>query len=205
LLACALVTVNGWRELRPDDKRAQGLSKIFRGLPLYEGAPTDPRFHPANSVNRKTGDIVTVRAEYRGVTTKDSELTLKVVAYFTECAYEIFPAAKALGAGGMTSTGLARIPAQEGETAFARGGQLLRAWALYRERNEPLRDRKIQIILEEDTPLRCAVYAFELTAAYGEPGEGYIKVRHRLPLHIPKATETQITDLARPCASCHRT
>ncbi|MFF4821571.1 hypothetical protein ACFY20_00630 [Streptomyces sp. NPDC001312] len=66
LLACALVAENGWRELRPADKRVQRLSKILRKLPLHGGAAADPRFRSPGSVSRKTGGIVTARAGYLG-------------------------------------------------------------------------------------------------------------------------------------------
>ncbi|MFM9454517.1 HNH endonuclease [Streptomyces europaeiscabiei] len=203
LLACALVVENGWRELRPADKRVQNLSEILRRLPLHEGAAEDPKFRSPGSVSRKTGDIVTVRAGYHGATTKGGQLTREVVADFTERTDEMLSAAQALHVG-VTSAETVRIPAQEDETSLAREGQLLRRWALYRERNKPLRDRKIQAALEEGTPLRCEVCSFDFTAAYGELGDGYIEVHHRLPLHISGVTETQIADLALLCANCHR-
>lgn len=203
LLACALIVENGWRELRPADKRVQNLSKILRKLPLHEGAAADPKFRSPGSVSRKTGDIVTVRAGYHGVTTKGGQLTREVVADFTERADEMLSAAQALHVG-LTSAETVRIPAQEDETSLAREGQLLRRWALYRERNKPLRDRKIQAVLEEGVPLRCEVCSFNFTAAYGELGDGYIEVHHRLPLHISGVTETRIADLALLCANCHR-
>ncbi|MFD3502821.1 HNH endonuclease [Streptomyces sp. NPDC058678] len=203
LLACALVAENGWHELRPADERVQNLSKILRQLPLHDGAAADPKFRSPGSVSRKTGDIVTVRAGYHGVTTKGGQLTREVVADFTERTDEMLSAAQALYAG-VTSAEIVRIPAQEGETTWAREGQLLRRWALYRERNKPLRDRKIQAVLDEGIPLRCEVCSFDFTAAYGELGDGYIEVHHRLPLHISGVTETRIADLALLCANCHR-
>ncbi|UJV43210.1 HNH endonuclease [Streptomyces sp. AMCC400023] len=202
LLACALVVENGWRELRPADKRVQNLSKILRKLPLHEGAAADPKFRSPGSVSRKTGDIVTARAGYHGVTTKGGQLTREVVAHFTERTDEMLASAQALHVG-VTSPKTVRIPAQEDELSWAREGQLLRRWALYRERNKPLRDRKIQTALEEGS-LRCEVCSFDFTAAYGELGDGYIEVHHRLPLHISGVTETQIADLALLCANCHR-
>jgi 5-methylcytosine-specific restriction protein A len=63
-----------------------------------------------------------------------------VVADFTERTDEMLSATQALYAG-VTSAETVRIPAQEGETSLTREGQRLRRWALYRERNKPLRDR----------------------------------------------------------------
>lgn len=204
MLACALVVENSWRELRPADKRVQNLSTILRKLPLHDGAAAaDPKFRSAGSVSRKTGDIVTARAGYHSVTTKGGQLTRDVVADFTERTDEMLSAAKALYAG-VASRELVRIPAQEGEAASGREGQLLRRWALYRERDKTLRDRKIQAVLEEGLPLQCEVCSFDFTTAYGELGDGYIEVHHRLPLHISGATESRIADLALLCANCPR-
>lgn len=203
LLACALVVENGWRELRPADKQVQDLSTILRKLPLHDGAAADSTFRSVGSVSRKTGDIVTARAGYHGVTTKGGRLTREVVADFTDRTDEMLAAARALRTG-MASAEIVRIPVQEGETASAREGQLLRRWALYRERNKPLRDLKIQTAVAEGSPLRCEVCSFDFTAAYGELGDGYIEVHHTLPLHISGATETRMEDLALLCANCHR-
>ncbi|MFF4400198.1 HNH endonuclease [Streptomyces sp. NPDC001480] len=203
LLACALVVENGWRELGPADERVQHLSKLLRRLPLHDGAAEDPRFRSPGSVSFKTGNIVTARAGYHGGTMKGGQLTREVVADFTERTAEMLAAARALRAG-LASAEIVRIPAQDGETDSAREGQLLRRWALYRERNKPLRDRKIQAALEEGARLRCEVCSFDFAAAYGDLGDGYIEVHHRLPLHISGVTETQIADLALLCANCHR-
>ncbi|MER6223573.1 HNH endonuclease [Streptomyces sp900105755] len=203
LLACALVVENRWRELGPADKRVQNLSQILRKLPLHDGAAADPRFRSPGSVSLKTGNIVTARAGYHGVAMKGGQLTREVVADFTERPAEMLAAAKALHAG-VASAEIVGIPAQEGETDLAREGQLLRRWALYRERNRPLRDRKVQAVLEEGLPLRCEVCSFDFTAAYGELGDGYIEVHHSLPLHASGVTETRLLDLALLCANCHR-
>ncbi|MGW2819437.1 HNH endonuclease [Streptomyces sp. NPDC001443] len=203
LLACALVVENEWRELRPADERVQDLSRVLRGLPLHDGAAADPKFRSPGSVSRKTGDIVTARAGYHGVATKGGRLTREVVADFTEHTDEMLSAARILHAGA-TSAGIVRIPVQEGEEAVAREGRLLRRWALHRERSKPLRDQKIQAALEGGFPLRCEVCSFDFAATYGELGDGYIEVHHRLPLHVSGMTETRLPDLALLCANCHR-
>lgn len=185
------------------DQRVQNLSKILRDLPLHDGAAADPKFRSAGSVSRKTSDIVTARDGYHGVATKGGQLTHEVVADFTERPVEMLSAAQALYAG-VASTELVRIPAQEGETASGREGQLLRRWALYRERSKLLRDRKIKAVREEGIPLSCEVCSFDFSVAFGELGDGYIEVHHRLPLHISGVTETRIADLALLCANCHR-
>ncbi|MEU0597981.1 hypothetical protein ABZ484_06945 [Streptomyces sp. NPDC006393] len=84
---------------------------------------------------------------------------------------------------------------------LTREGRLLKRRALYRERDKPLRDRKIQVVLEEGTPLRCELRSFGFTAADGEPGDGYIEVHHRLSLHVSGVTESRKQILP----SCTRT
>ncbi|MER5595864.1 HNH endonuclease [Streptomyces sp. NPDC002265] len=203
LLACALVAENGWRELRTADQQVQDLSRLLRQLPLHDGAAADPKFRSPGSVSLKTGNIVTARAEYGGAPMKGGRLTSEVVADFTDRPAEMLAAARALRAG-LASTETIGIPAQEGEADAAREGRLLTRWALHRERSRPLRDRKIRAALAEGGTLHCEVCSFDFTAAYGELGDGYIEVHHRLPLHISGVTDTRIKDLALLCANCHR-
>ncbi|MFJ3794816.1 HNH endonuclease [Streptomyces sp. NPDC090088] len=181
----------------------QNLSQILRKLPLRDGAAADPRFRSHGSVSLKSGNIVTARAGYHGVAMKGGQLTGEVVADFTERPDEMLSAAKALRAG-VASAKIVGIPAQEGETDLAREGQLLRRWALYRERNKPLSDRRIHAVPEEGVPLRCGVCSFDFTASYGELRDGYIEVHHSLPLHVSGVTETRLLDLALLWFNCHR-
>ncbi|WP_406861153.1 HNH endonuclease [Streptomyces sp. HUAS MG47] len=208
LLACALVIENGWRELRQTDPRVHELSDLLRSLPLHGDAAVDPRFRSPNSVSRKTTDIATAHPDYAGEATKGGRPTQQVVADFLKNESEMLAAAQALQAG-IASGELHLIPAQPGETAEdgetnAREGRLLARWALYRERDRGLRDRKIKQARKLNQPLHCEVCTFDFGAAYGPLGAGYVEVHHRLPLHVSGPRDTKLKDLAFLCANCHR-
>ncbi|WP_175408524.1 HNH endonuclease [Streptomyces sp. TRM64462] len=208
LLACALVVENGWRELRQTDPRVHELSELLRALPLHGDAAVDPRFRSPNSVSRKTTDIATAHPDYTGEATKGGRPTREIVADFLKHEAEMRAAAEALRVG-IASGELHRVPAQPDEVdedgeASAREGRLLTRWALHRERDRGLRDRKIRQARKLNQPLRCEVCAFDFGKAYGPLGSGYVEVHHRLPLHVSGPRETRLEDLAFLCANCHR-
>ncbi|WP_030761667.1 HNH endonuclease [Streptomyces griseus] len=207
LLACALVVENGWRELRQNDHRVHELSDVLRSLPLHGDAATDPRFRSPNSVSRKTTDIATAHPDYPGGATKGGRPTRQIVADFLAHEEEMLAAAAALRQG-IGSGALHLVPAQEDEAddngGSAREGRLLARWALHRERDRGLRNRKIRQALARNQPLACEVCAFDFGRAYGPLGAGYIEVHHRLPLHISGPRETRLEDLAFLCSNCHR-
>ncbi|WP_328831195.1 HNH endonuclease [Streptomyces sp. NBC_00252] len=209
MLACALVAENGWHELRQNDPETLELSDLLRTLPLHStAAKSDPRFRSPNSVSRKTTDIATAHPDYRGTTTRGGQPTRDVVADFLRYPAEMAAAASAIRSG-IASGELHRIKPQpeeagDDEETTAREGQLLARWAIYRERDRGLRDRKIQQARRRGEVIRCEVCSFDFTYAYGELGTGYVEVHHRLPLHVSGPTETKLDDLAFLCANCHR-
>ncbi|MCH0540459.1 HNH endonuclease [Streptomyces sp. MUM 203J] len=208
LLACALVVQNDWHELRQADPRVQELSDLLRSLPLHGDAAADPRFRSPNSVSRKTTDIATAHPGYAGEATKGGRPTQQIVADFLKHETEMLAAAAALRAG-LACGELHYIPAQpdeidEDDCVSAREGRLLARWALHRERDRGLRDRKIRQARKLKQPLRCEVCSFDFGQAYGPLGADYVEVHHRLPLHVSGPRETRLEDLAFLCANCHR-
>ncbi|MET9673373.1 HNH endonuclease [Streptomyces sp. NPDC006482] len=208
LLACALVMENGWRELRQNDVRVQELSDLLRSLPLHEDAAADLRFRSPSSVSRKTTDIATAHPGHTGPATKGGRPTREVVADFIEHPSEMLAAARALR-DGMARGELHRIPAQPDEVEDpgergAREGRLLLRWALHRERDRGLRNRKIQHVRKLNKPISCEVCAFDFGHTYGPLGADYIEVHHVTPLHFSGPRETQLEDLTLLCANCHR-
>ncbi|MFB6828625.1 HNH endonuclease [Streptomyces hydrogenans] len=207
LLACALVVENGWRELRQNDPRVHDLSDVLRSLPLHGDAATDPRFRSPNSVSRKTTDIATAHPDYAGEATKGGQPTRQIVSDFLEHGEDLLAAAAALRQG-IASGALHLVPEQPDEADdsgnSAPEGRLLARWALYRERDRGLRDRKVRQALRRNQPLACEVCAFDFGRVYGQLGAGYVEVHHRLPLYISGPRETLLEDLAFLCANCHR-
>ncbi|WP_019886667.1 HNH endonuclease [Streptomyces purpureus] len=209
LLACALVVENGWKELRQNDVRVMELSDLLRSLPLQQTiSASDPRFRSPDSVSRKTTDIATIHPDYAGAATRGGRETRAVVADFLAHPHEMLSAAHALRAG-IGSGALQGIPPQQDEVGdddvtSAPEGRLLARWALYRERDRGLRDRKIRQARRRGEPIGCEVCGFDFSGVYGALGEGYVEVHHKTPLHISGPCETELDDLAFLCANCHR-
>jgi 5-methylcytosine-specific restriction enzyme A len=209
LLACALVVENGWHELRQADPEVLELSDLLRTLPLHSTAvKSDPRFRSPNSVSRKTADIATAHPDYTGTATRGGQPTRDVVADFLQHPAEMMTAVHAIRSG-IASGELHHIQPQpdeagDDEGTTAREGQLLARWAIHRERDRGLRDRKIQQARRRGEAIRCEVCSFDFALAYGDLGSGYVEVHHKLPLHISGPTETKLKDLAFLCSNCHR-
>ncbi|MEU9706023.1 HNH endonuclease [Streptomyces sp. NPDC047981] len=209
LLACALVVENGWQELRQGDPRVIELSELLRSLPLHGDAAVDRRFRSPDSVSRKTTDIATAHPDYPGERTKGGRPTQKIVTDFLERHHEMMAAAEALRAG-IAGGELYLIPPQPDEPSDdddnpgALEGRLLIRWALYRERDRGLRNRKIAHARKRKQPIQCEVCSFDFGRVYGELGAGYVEVHHVTPLHASGPRETRLEDLALLCANCHR-
>ncbi|MFF1696632.1 HNH endonuclease [Streptomyces sp. NPDC058257] len=209
LLACALVMQNDWHELRQGDADVLELSDLLRSLPTnQDSAASDPRFRSPNSVSRKTTDIATAHPSYAGAATRGGRPTRAVVSDFLAHPAEMMATAEAIRLG-IGSGELHRIPPQpdeagDDEETTAREGRLLARWALYRERDPGLRNRKIQQARRRGQAIQCAVCSFDFKRFYGAVGEDYIEVHHTLPLHVSGPTQTKLDDLAFLCANCHR-
>ncbi|MFE2421500.1 HNH endonuclease [Streptomyces hokutonensis] len=209
LLACALVAENSWNELRQTDPEVLELSDLLRALPLHgTAAKSDPKFRSPNSVSRKTTDIATAHPDYPGTTTRGGQPTRDVVTDFLQHPAEMAAAANAIRSG-IASGELHRIQPQpeevgDDEETTAREGRLLARWAIHRERDRGLRDRKILQARRLGEAIQCEVCGFNFTHAYGDLGTDYVEVHHRLPLHVSGPTETKLKDLAFLCANCHR-
>ncbi|MFI1175004.1 HNH endonuclease [Streptomyces melanogenes] len=208
VLACALVVKNGWRELREGDLAVQELSDLLRSLPLHDGiANRLPTYRSVGSVSRKTTDLATNHPAYAGKRTKGGRLDHEIIKAFIENEPDMLDAARAIEVG-IGSGALAQIPEQPDEVAedgtTAPEGRLLARWAIYRERNPKLRQRKIAQARRLGQPLQCEVCAFHFERVYGELGKDYIEVHHTLPLHISGPRETRLEDLAFLCSNCHR-
>lgn len=89
-----------------------------------------------------------------------------------------------------------------GDETFEERLLLLRHHA--RERNPRLREAKIARVLAETGRLECEACGFDFARTYGERGQGYAEVHHRVPLHVSGETGTRLVDLAVVCANCHR-
>lgn len=75
---------------------------------------------------------------------------------------------------------------------------------LIRERNAKLVEVKKKSILSSTGKLACEVCGFDFKQQYGQIGESFCEVHHRLALSRTWKTQTRLSDLAILCSNCHR-
>lgn len=76
---------------------------------------------------------------------------------------------------------------------------------LIRERNRALIERKKYAVLKSTGCLACEVCGFDFRDHYGNLGDGFCEVHHRVPLSAAiLEVQTNLEDLAVVCSNCHR-
>lgn len=76
---------------------------------------------------------------------------------------------------------------------------------LRRERNRAVIEAKKAQALAKYSRLRCEVCGFDFGAFYGELGDGFCEVHHKIPLAaLDGKRVTTLADLAILCSNCHR-
>ena len=204
ILACDLVAQNAWRAIPGTDPRVVELSELLRELPIHSLDKRRPDFRNANGVGRKTADIATAHPDYGGTPTHGGVTDKKVLARFLDQPEVMH--AKALALRAAAERGELKdltIPAED-EDMLADEGRLLVRRHVARERNQRLRRRKIQALIQIGQPLACEACRFDFGEMYGQRGSGYIECHHVLPLHMTDIRRNRLSDLALLCANCHR-
>jgi 5-methylcytosine-specific restriction enzyme A len=75
----------------------------------------------------------------------------------------------------------------------------------YRERSRSLVDAKKSQVIQSKGKLECEVCAFNFSSTYGNLGDGFIEVHHKIPLSEYDGSQiTHLQDLAVVCSNCHR-
>ncbi|HEY3718391.1 MAG TPA: HNH endonuclease [Jatrophihabitantaceae bacterium] len=203
ILACSLVASNGWRYLSATDQRVIELSGILRSLELHPDAERSSTFRNANSVARKTADIATQHPGYIGRPTRGGKHDREVLTAFLADSAGMRAVAQSLRAeAGRSPSGREPTDPDLGEPVNE--GGVLERRHLARERDPKLRANKIDAVVRSGGVVACEVCGFDFRATYGEHGEGYIEVHHRLPLHASGPIKTALADLALLCSNCHR-
>lgn len=205
ILACALLSENGWRGLRAHEQPVEELSALLRQAPIHSLEERDEAFRSANSVQRKTFDIATQHPDYAGKQTKGNRLDRVVLLDFLAEPDRMRAAARAIRdevVSGSVARPLAEEIAASEMNAFE--GALLMSNHLIRERDPRLRREKLKQVARAGTRPCCEVCGFDFGRVYGQLGEGYIEVHHRLPLHASGPRVTKLSDLALLCSNCHR-
>lgn len=203
VLACALVSDNGWRSLSATDQRVIALSEQLRRLDIHRPVDRGTDFRNANGVARKTADIATQHPDYKGKPTHGGRHDRAVLLEFLRDPDRMAAIAAALRTT-ESDAGAKVLPRDVDLDASAEEGTVLERRHLYRERSPRLRGEKIAAARSDDLPVACEVCGFDFEATYGARGADYIEVHHRLPLHASGPRRTSLADLAFVCANCHR-
>lgn len=204
ILACELVSHNGWHYLTAEDPRVIELSGLLRRLGIHPEAEQGPDFRNPNGVARKTADIATQHPSYRGKPTHGGRHDAAVLEEFLRDSAAMTALAQAIrNAAG--DPDVVREPADldVGDDSAEEGGILERRHVA-RERDPKLRARKIAAVRKSTGRIACEACGFDFAATYGSRGEGFIECHHRLPLHVSGPTTTKLADLVLLCSNCHR-
>jgi hypothetical protein len=74
-----------------------------------------------------------------------------------------------------------------------------------RERNQRLVRAKKALVLRTTGKLACEACGFDFAERYGDLGDGFCEVHHRVPLsELTEAVTTRLEDLHVVCSNCHR-
>ena len=209
VLACDLVARNGWKSLPKNDIRVSALSAFLRRQPE---ATTSADFRSVGSVNRKLENIRSMHPDYPGAPTKGGKTTQQVIDAFLADPKGMHLVAQALWRSGSLSRDehddvddpeYAPVGETTAEFVSAVEGRVVERLVKVAERNPKLRKAKIQQSRQERGTIACEICDFDFERAYGQLGEGYIHVHHRVPLHFTREIENKLADLILVCANCH--
>lgn len=206
ILACELVSENGWRRLEAHDLRVQELSNLLQRLPLHPLELRGPKFRNPNGVSRKTVDIATQHPNHSGISTNGSALDREVLQDFLNRPDAMRATAQAIRtvvdsslAGEFDDT----LTTDEADVGTAEG-RLLARRHLARERDPKLREKKVRSFFKLNGYIACEACGFDFESTYGARGSMYIECHHTVPLHASGETSTRLADLVLLCANCHR-
>ncbi|WP_143218922.1 HNH endonuclease [Actinokineospora bangkokensis] len=203
VLACDVLARHprgvAWHELASNHEETQELSRLLQLLPTHPIADRLPQFRSPDSVRKKMADLATAHpASPRPGKTNGGKRDKVVLHLFLTQPKRM--AAEAAGLRALLSSGqLADLPPVDGEVD-ALEGQVVYRYHRKHERDPTLRAKKLAAV----GAAACEVCGFDFAAVYGERGQGYAEVHHRVPLHASGPRRTRLDDLAVLCANCHR-
>ncbi|OQZ97073.1 hypothetical protein BST10_10850 [Mycolicibacter algericus DSM 45454] len=211
VLACDLVVGNNWQTISESDPAVHELSVYLRA---QHPAPVPDQFRSTSSVHRKLENIRTAHPTYKGKSTKGGRTTRMAVEAFLANPDGMHRAAEELRRYDRLARPTADANADwgdaepDGETgpdyAASVEGRVVQRLVNLRERDPKLRNAKIKQARRLTGAIACEVCGFDFGKVYGELGEGFIHVHHRVPLHFTKETLSTLDDLVLVCANCHQ-
>ncbi|MGR6521802.1 HNH endonuclease [Rhodococcus erythropolis] len=211
VLACDLVATSKWQTIPESDPRVSALSQFLRAQP---NARYSEKFRSAGSVHRKLEDLRTAHPDYDGKTTRGGKTTRQVVESFVVDPAKMHRLAQALWANGdlarpeLDDAGDADGDEPQGATskeyAEAVEGRVVQRLVKTRERDPRLRRSKIAQSRKDRGSIACEICGFDFERRYGELGEGFTHVHHKVPLHFSGEVKSTLDDLILVCVNCHQ-
>jgi 5-methylcytosine-specific restriction protein A len=177
----------------------------------------DVKFRSPEAVNRKLEDLRSARPGYAGKATKGGRATADIARAAVEDEARLLHLAELIRANPELLEIVDRsryiddidvdrfvdLDAVEHQQALsAIEGAVGHRWAQVRERNPKLRREKLRQARANGS-LACETCGFDFAMVYGDLGEGYIHVHHRVPLHVTNEVKNTLADLILLCANCH--
>lgn len=205
LLACDLLASSDWVSPRAHTDEVQALSEFLRQQ--QPDLALSPEFRSPSSVHRKLEDLRSAHPDYHASATKGGRATRAMAAAFAADYETMHRLASEVRRLGTDSDEDSAVPdgASAAETVTAAEGKVVRRITTIRERDRGLRDTKLaQFRAAHQGRVFCEVCAFDFGRVYGEHGEGYAEVHHRMPLHVTDEVVSGLDDLIVLCANCHR-
>ncbi|CAM3726327.1 HNH domain-containing protein [Tsukamurella ocularis] len=205
LLACDLLASSDWVSPRAHTDEVQALSAFLRKQ--QPDLALSPEFRSPSSVHRKLEDLRSAHPDYHASATKGGRATRAMAAAFAADYETMHRLANEVLGLGTESDEDASVPdaASAAEIVTAAEGRVLRRLTTVRERDRGLRNTKLtQFRAAHQGRVFCEVCSFDFGKVYGEHGEGYAEVHHRVPLHVTDEVVNDLDDLIVLCANCHR-
>ncbi|KXP13892.1 HNH endonuclease [Tsukamurella pseudospumae] len=205
LLACDLLASSEWVSPRAHTDEVQALSEFLREQ--QPDLALSPEFRSPSSVHRKLEDLRSAHPDYHASATKGGRATKAMAAAFAadyETMHRLASEVRGLGTDRDEDTSV-YTEASGTEIVTAAEGKVLRRMTTVRERDRGLRDTKLaQFRAAHQGRVFCEVCSFDFGKVYGEHGEGYAEVHHRVPLHVTDEVVNGLDELIVLCANCHR-
>jgi 5-methylcytosine-specific restriction protein A len=204
VLVCDLMAAKGWTRLLEEQADVKELSEFLQHLQLHPAEVRGDRFRTAGAVARKGENIRQWHEGFAHQENNGGKRDKEVHDAFIADPEGMHEMALALRRELPTAPPeeLA-FTVEETDDGVSEGGLLQRRY-LARERNRPLRRKKINEVLAEHGRLACEVCSFDFKRTYGEHGAGFAEVHHVVPLHVSGSVKTRTADLAILCSNCHR-
>lgn len=198
-----------WKDMEPENEYVVEVSKWLNALP-GQGRSTvgDAKYRNPNGVSMKLQNFKAFDPRYDGKgLERGSKMDRKVFERFAEDREGLIMVSsqlKSIIENAESLPDLSAIPDDDIPFEVSEGNVVYRLHRS-RERSSKVSKRKKQAVLSATGKLECEACGFDFKATYGDLGNDFCEVHHRVPLsELDAGTKTRLSDLAVVCANCHR-